>query len=96
MTTKKKEIMVFGKDQWEIVYERLSVVCGVRVEVRFIRSNRKWYQSRYLIRDFGYWLADHTRKMDEKELCEYASHLIEKFYCSVKQCENLDNFFREQ
>ena len=96
METKKKEIMPFGKDQWEVVYKRLSEMCGVRIEVRLIRPCRKWYQSRFLAIDFGYWLADSYRKMDEEELRGYASRMIEKIYISENQDQALDKFFSKE
>ena len=95
MKDKKKEIMTFGEDRWEVVYKRLSDLCGVRVEVRLIRPCRKWYQSRFLAVDFGYWLADGYRKMDEEELRGYAFRMIEKVYSSENQYLALDKFFSE-
>ena len=81
----KMEVKRVGPNLWDVHFVKVNDKL-VKITVCLQRSNRKWYQSKYLYEDWTY--SDKVEKFDAS-----AMKLIENYYEKKLKKEKIDKFF---
>lgn len=87
----KYEYFDCGAEKWQYKFEKMSDMSNcVRIEVRLIRPNRKWYQTRFLYRNFSYAIG--VDEIDPANLRTKAHSLVDRYHNEMAVNEKLDEF----
>ena len=87
----KYEYFDFGDEEWQYKFEKMPDMSNcVRIEVRLIPPYRKWYQTRFLHRDFSYAIG--IDEIDPANLRARAYSLVDRYYKEITANEKLDEF----